>query len=818
MKKVGNLPVINSNVGGNYIDLPSYSPSFFKFFHPQSKEAFLSSARILSLIYRVVLFKCFLARCVFFTGIFAVITRLATADSLDSNQEVTFDDDNNVYVNSDDLTHNDSQNNEEKAVASNDYSFNSDYYNILASDQGGSDGKPTEEVDDSKKIANTGFNHLAKIETGGKFSSERNIGDGKVLIPIYQTKEGDKLVFTDIRGRFDNLGSSEYNIGLGYRMLINDTSFLGQKQWIVGVYGFLDHLISANKNNFNQATFGFESLSDKYDFRANIYLPENKDATISDSVIGTNQNGRLSINYQREKPLRGVDFEAGYRLPVDFAKTKIFAGGYYYQGDHEYHSIIGSKYRAEVTLDHSNVKSLSKNMQFVLGGEYQYDKERGKKLYGVLHAIYQFGIIDNSNHNSDSTDSDNIKSRMNEFLIRDIDVVTNKTAINEAAYSDIYGVRNREVYVIDSSTDLKSTIQNASDNALIILNGSNGDFSITSPTDLKPGQIISGQRDSLVVTSSSLNGKNYNVKLNTNKARVVNSSGIEDSYLIGLNDNTIIENLDIYYDQGEGKQYLATGNARIINIDGKTNVIINKVGFSSNYDSSNLTAIYANNSRDLTIVGDNLNNASDIGGYQNGVVINNASGAVNISNLNVSNNRGVGITVSNSGSVNLNNINSGGNKNGIALDNVDSANLIGQININNNSDSGVIIANVGNLNNFSNFTANYNQRNGMVISNTKLNNFGTFNADHNHGSGIVLNQVNNSNFGNINANNNLASGLHVIFGNGLGFNFVNANNNNVGIEFDFVDNANVQNLTANNNILGGVMINENGSSNITISN
>jgi hypothetical protein len=509
--------ILNRLSQNGSLTTPSNSPSFFKFINIHSSRIFLSKLRFLDLALKILSFKCFLLRCIFFTGLFSVFTRVAVADS-----EVAFDD-NSFYNKGSDLVHSSENNTSDDEVVADNINFNSDYYNILANNQNYNgqnyNNQNIEAKDDSSsKTIDEGFKHLARIGSGGKISSKRNIGNGEVLVPIYQTKEGDQLLFTDIRGRFDNLGSSEYNIGLGYRKLLNDTSFLGQNQWIVGAYGFFDHLNSSNKNNFNQATFGIESLSNEFDFRTNIYIPQNKEATISGAVATNSGNGRLSVNYKKEKPLKGTDFEVGYRLPITFAKTKIFAGGYYYKGDGNYKSIAGSKYRAEITFDRNNIEILPKNMEITVGSEYEYDKVRGQKIFGALGLSYQFGAFDNTNKNSDSSKGGDIRSRMNEFLIRDIDVVTNKGEFNEKAFGEIYGIGNREVYYIDSTHNLKTTIENAPNNSLIILDGSKGDFIIEAQTELKPGQVISGHRDSLLITAGSI-GKSFSVTLSTNRAR-----------------------------------------------------------------------------------------------------------------------------------------------------------------------------------------------------------------------------------------------------------------------------------------------------------
>ena len=68
------------------------------------------------------------------------------------------------------------------------------------------------------------------FELEGRFSNERSIGEGGIFVPLLQSD--DSLLFTDIRGKFDNQDSSEFNLGLGYRQIID-------QNWILGGIRFL---------------------------------------------------------------------------------------------------------------------------------------------------------------------------------------------------------------------------------------------------------------------------------------------------------------------------------------------------------------------------------------------------------------------------------------------------------------------------------------------------------------------------------------------------------------------------------------------------
>lgn len=103
------------------------------------------------------------------------------------------------------------------------------------------------------------------IELEGKLGNDRDLGEAGIFLPLHQNEES--LIFTDIRGRFDNNDSQEYNLGLGYRKIIND-------DLILGGYGFYDHRRTPNNNEFDQLTLGLEALTQTYEARLNAYLPE----------------------------------------------------------------------------------------------------------------------------------------------------------------------------------------------------------------------------------------------------------------------------------------------------------------------------------------------------------------------------------------------------------------------------------------------------------------------------------------------------------------------------------------------------------------
>jgi hypothetical protein len=564
-------------------------------------------------------------------------------------------------------------------------------------------------------VSSNNFQIPYRFEINGKIGTKRNIGDGKILLPIYQEYEGNRLLFLDLRGRFDNLSSQEYNIGLGYRRLIEGRNFLNQNQWIVGTYAFLDQLTSKNKNRFLQLTIGAEALSEKFDLRGNIYLPQEKKEFVSmnteirDSVdFDTASTGIKDVykSYSIEKPLQGFDLELGYKLPITAAKTKVFAGGYYFNGGSGFESVYGPRIRAEITFNNDRYKLLSKDIEISLNAEYSHDNLRKSQLFGGIKLAYQFGNDYQHYVNSANYNKNNLKNRMNEFLVRDVDIITSQKQFFPSR-GDIYrdGIGGRKAYVIDAEKNseinqaLIDSINDKALNAIIITDGSKGDFTILDSIVLNKGQILSTQSTSMDIILEGLDNKKANTVIKTSRATINkeitnDSSKINDSrYLIAMNDNTALENFKINSDITENYD----SENETVQIANKNNVLINGVSFAANLDAEEnigsgniLKAVNIESSENVAIIGRNgSSNSPDIKGYSEGIYTNNTAGNsknITLADLYISNNERIGIYAKN----------------------LENLNLVGNINSNYNKENGIELINVSNFNNQSNLITNHN--------------------------------------------------------------------------------------------------------------
>jgi hypothetical protein len=472
----------------------------------------------------------------------------------------------------------------------------------------------------AQNLKQQNFKYSPQIESESKFGIKRNILDNKLLIPIYQNQEGDQLLFSDLRGRFDDLGSSEYNVAIGYRKLIADTIILDQKQWIIGVYGSIDRLLSKYHHVFLQTMFGAELLSDDYDFRGNIYLPQNKEVVVESlSYVPQLNNSKLGISYVQEKPLKGADIEFGYKLPLNFVQSKLFAGGYYFKGE-GYPSISGPRIRAELSFDRDNIKFLPKVLNLTFGLEYQYDQTRGRQIFGLAKFSYKFGANDGNPRQ--------LKNRMTDFIVRDVDVVTNKHQFfDEAIYDDSSGTL-RKIHIINANDDLPIAINNADQDCLIILDGSKGNFVLKSAIDLKQGQRLIGGGQNIIFKTKKFSNNNFVYNLSQAKAEISAISNQNKNYLIKLNNDNVIENINFNIDvkansQSESKQQITkviyvldTENTIIKNV---SLVAINNEDIYKSYQK--LSAIEINNSKNIKIINDGEQKNNMIAGYGTGILV-----------------------------------------------------------------------------------------------------------------------------------------------------------------------------------------------------
>jgi|GEM_PF-1763632 len=238
----------------------------------------------------------------------------------------------------------------------------------------------------------------------GKWGSERSITETAAFVPLACRE--DRLLYGDVRLKADNRGNREGNVGLGVRAL--------KENGVAGGYVYLDRRRSgATEKLFTQTTLGAEWLAEDWEVRSNAYVPLS-----GKKQMGTSGGEALSDPYLAnngiyvdvagqnaviEKPLWGVDAEAGLKLPgKDFW---MHAGVFAFDAS-EAEGLAGGRLRATYKVTEN----------IALTAEGQYDNVRGRQGWLGVRFTVPFG--------GPKEKPTGLKRRMTADPVRDVDIVT----------------------------------------------------------------------------------------------------------------------------------------------------------------------------------------------------------------------------------------------------------------------------------------------------------------------------------------------------------------------------------------------------------
>ncbi len=159
----------------------------------------------------------------------------------------------------------------------------------------------------------------------------------------------EHFFFSDLRGFVSNNSMFGGNLGLGYRYLRDD-----QNAWY-GASVWYDNDATSGKS-FQQIGLSLEALIDRFELRSNVYLPFSSTQTYG-ITTGNEKIVGHQLLYSRfidqGKALQGVDFEAGYSLPVmEKHRIRGFAGYYHFDGGPT-GGINGVKTRVEAAINNT---------------------------------------------------------------------------------------------------------------------------------------------------------------------------------------------------------------------------------------------------------------------------------------------------------------------------------------------------------------------------------------------------------------------------------------------------------------------------------
>lgn len=597
---------------------------------------------------------------------------------------------------------------------------------------------------------------------------------GEFWVPIAQNETDGAVVFADLRVMGDNNDNDEYNVGVGYRNMVNAT-LLGDG--IVGGMVWFDRRHTARGSKFNQITAGAEWLGEQYDVRVNAYVPLND----SKNYTQANPNGgagagfvgnQILVNTDqtvREEALPGLDLEIGTRLNfLDGVTdaTRVYAGGYHFQGN-KTDNVTG--YRTRISSD------VTQDIQ--LGARFQHDAVRGSQTYLEATVRFPFG-------NKKSFKEEGLRSRLDESPERDIDIVSNEVVIESGT----------NAVILNATTGAAQNVVHVDNTA-----AGGGDGSIERPYNtLAAAQAAATTNDLIYVHRGD--------GLTTGMS---NGITLDDAgqMLIGSGVNLLFDNSRFKTSNGlnlsNGGILVATKTTAptITNVAGNgVNVTADNVFISGiKVDGASLHGVYVDNADNIIIDTVTANNSASTGIYT-------LVDGVNLQNISVANSSVDGAV----NAINTEVVNSGSVENIYYKNNItNNATANGQfISANSGSRIGTAVIDGG--------VATNNTLHGFVLWSTGAGSVmesGTIKnvtADNNLNHGLLARAltngtINNISFKNNTSTNNSLEGLYTLASTTGTINNINISNNNLnnntgmGIRID-IDTENTNSIIVSNNI------------------
>ena len=285
--------------------------------------------------------------------------------------------------------------------------------------------------------------YSSTLEFSFRKGVKRNLGEIDYMLPFYEKK--DNLLILDLKTKIDNSKSKELNLGLVYRYIYNDKA-------IFGIYNYFDYRKTGNNFNVKGWTGGVEVLSEYLDGRVNFYLPQNKTKKVKQGtkktvrIQGTSIFG-ISEGNTYERALRGYDVEIGCPL-FGFSEkfnnilgTRVFVSKYDFRNK-DTDKVAGTRFRLEQKLGHIDVGK--HGLYFSLNAATQYDKIRKRQNSIGLSAKLIF--------NNDKKQSNSLRSRMMDTVIRDIDIVTTAKKNPDSSHNFIMnGKEIKNIYFVGNA-------------------------------------------------------------------------------------------------------------------------------------------------------------------------------------------------------------------------------------------------------------------------------------------------------------------------------------------------------------------------------
>ena len=366
-------------------------------------------------------------------------------------------------------------------------------------------------------------------------------GELDVFLPLSWSE--DSLLFADLRGSLGDTGNHEGNWALAWRRKTADDR-------IVGLWGSYDLRESPTGNHFDQAAFGLEVLSLEKEFRFNGYVPTDLDPKPlpGGTAAAVLSGNHLVVRSDQEAAYWGLDGEFGKLLwshdPCDDqqptwyagldAELRAFVGGYYFDNpDAVFDQIAGPRVRSELRL--YDLAVLGDGSRLTLEGLIQHDQLRDTQAEGGVYIRIPFG-------SGPRRRMDRLQRRMADRIVRDVDVVAQRQATDEAALFADSEFTVSSAHVVDAGDDLSDAVAAAGANSLVVLDGSAGSFSEGDTTTLSSGQVVLGGSGTLAVVGADT-GAQVTFSAPGTRPQVTGTDTANDVFQIA--DDTVLAGLDI---------------------------------------------------------------------------------------------------------------------------------------------------------------------------------------------------------------------------------------------------------------------------------
>ena len=439
----------------------------------------------------------------------------------------------------------------------------------------------------------------------GRLSEDIFTGRGGIIYPFSQNE--NSLIYGDLRTMFKSGDVSEYNLGVGYRKIMEE------RDSIIGTYLFRDFRKEYGLD-WNQWTLGGEYLSDQIDLRLNYYIPATDkilaDSNINDEIViaGNNVVYQTSLINEYYEPLTGYDFEIGKRFQLD----NDYNIGVYYRyfnfSPKDGKSMQGSGLKIDSKFD------MKKDMEWTIGLDWQDDNIRESNLEATVGISIPLG----NSLSSQVEKEDILIDRMTEPAKRDIDIIVDSTnekevlaetsavdpvtgnpitnAIFVTANGNGDGTRENPTNIYDLHTIGDGETYFAQENDVIILLGDDGvidigDYSDTFPSlQLLDGQKILSPGGELMLASADNQEKFAYLRPKGQRATLTNSTPLVSERINVIN---TANNITISGIKFEGADYFIRGT----HLAPKSNININNNIFSDIRDRP----IYLNDHTNIDI-------------------------------------------------------------------------------------------------------------------------------------------------------------------------------------------------------------------------